>query len=201
MNTRASVLRGRMKIQQSTASVLSLAVAAALCFAPATWAQSSGQSPSSQDAATLAPVTQSSSQDATPSSQKQQQTSAQKPQSGSPTANPSQAPLPVTTYPDAAGNPQTQPPANLNANSAQSQPQTEPQGAATAEKVPTAGGAAAKPAGAAIAPAKQRQARSLLLKMGAVVAGAVAAGTIYALSKGTPSTPPGTNTPGAVQKR
>ena len=43
----------------------------------------------------------------------------------------------------------------------------EPLGAATAEGVPTVGGAASRPAGEAIAPAKQNQRRSLLLKMGA----------------------------------
>ena len=201
MSTRASLPRSRMKIQKSTASIVCLSVAAAFCFSPAAWAQSPSQPANPQDTAALAPVSQSCQQNTQPTSQGQQQTSAPKPQPDSTAASPSQAPLPVTTYPDAAGNPQTQPPASLNANSGQSQAQTEPQGAATAEKVPTAGGAAAKPAGAAMAPAKQRQARSLLLKMGAVVAGAVAVGTVYALSKGTPSTPPGTSTPGAVQKR
>ncbi len=188
-----------MRIQQSIASILSVAVAAALCFPPATWAQNTSPSPAPANPAPLAPVVPSSSQD-------QQQATAQKSQANGSTANPQAPPQPVTTYPDAAGN-SRQPDATAQAQSTragQSQaqaPQTEPQGAATAEKVPAAGGAAAKPAGAAIAPAKQRQARSLLLKLGAVAAGAVAAGTIYGLSRGTPSTPPGANSPGATQKR
>jgi hypothetical protein len=65
----------------------------------------------------------------------------------------------------------------------------EPLGAATAEGVPTVGGGASRPAGAAIAPAKQNQRRSLLLKLGAIAAVGVAGGTIYALSKGTSGRP------------
>jgi hypothetical protein len=72
----------------------------------------------------------------------------------------------------------------------------EPAGTAAAERGPVAGGAASKPAGTAIAPAKQRQVRSFLIRMGAVIAGAAALGTVYALSKGSPSTPPGSNTTG-----
>lgn len=68
---------------------------------------------------------------------------------------------------------------------------TEPVGAATAEKGRTAGGAASKPAGAAIAPAKQRQVRSFLIKLGAIAGVGLAVGTVYMLSRGTPSTPPG----------
>ncbi len=65
----------------------------------------------------------------------------------------------------------------------------EPLGAATAEGVPTVGGGASRPAGAAIAPAKQNQRRSLLIKIGLIAAVGVAGGTVYALSKGTPSRP------------
>jgi hypothetical protein len=197
-----------MRIHQSTASILSLAVAAALCFPPATWAQSSSQSQSPGNPAALAPVAQPGAQAGAPSNPQDQQAMAQKPQANGAAVKPSQPPLqPVTTYPDAAGNPQKQMDATAQTQSTSAgqsrtqAPQTEPQGAATAEKVATAGGAAAKPAGAAIAPAKQRQARSLLIKLGAVAAGAVAAGTIYGLSRATPSVPPGTGSPGAVQKR
>src|SRR5436190_123451 len=80
------------------------------------------------------------------------------------------------------------------------QQEKQPVGAATAESVPTSGGAAAKPAGVAIAPAKQHQTRSLLIKIGAFAAAGVAAGTVYALSRGTSSTPPNTNNPGATPK-
>lgn len=65
----------------------------------------------------------------------------------------------------------------------------EPLGAATAEGVPVVGGAASRPAGEAIAPEKQKQRRSLLLKLGLIAAAGVAAGVIYGVSKGTPSKP------------
>jgi hypothetical protein len=68
---------------------------------------------------------------------------------------------------------------------------TQPVGVGTAQQAPTAGGAASKPAGAAIAPAKQKQYRSLLIKIGAIAAGGAALGAVYALSRGTKSTPPG----------
>jgi hypothetical protein len=71
-------------------------------------------------------------------------------------------------------------------------------GAATAESVPTTGGAAAKPAGVAIAPAKQHQTRSLMIKIGAALAAGAALGTVYALSHGTSSTPPGTGLAGVT---
>ncbi len=125
-----------------------------------------------------------------------QQSSAQPAPSGT-SVNPSQGPLqPVTTYPDAAGNGQNQPQQTDQSTpdapqAKQQQLQTAPVGAATAERVPTAGGAVAKPAGAAIAPAKQHQTRSLLIKIGAIAAAGAAVGTIFALSRGTSPKPPG----------
>ena len=65
----------------------------------------------------------------------------------------------------------------------------QPLGAATAEGVPTVGGAASRPAGMAIAPDKQSQRRSLLIKVGLLAAGAIAVGTVYGLSKGTSAKP------------
>jgi hypothetical protein len=73
------------------------------------------------------------------------------------------------------------------------QPQAEhfqqPLGAATAEGVPTVGGAASRPAGEAIAPDKQGQKRSLLIKVGLIAAAGIAIGTAYGLSKGTSAKP------------
>ncbi len=145
-------------------------------------------------------------QPATPANQ----TQPQQPAPSGTTVNPSQAPLnPVTTYPDASD---TQQPSQPSSNAAPAAPQTtttipegpqpkkpaEPVGAATAESVPTAGGAAAKPAGVAIAPAKQHQTRSLMIKIGAALAAGAAVGTVYALSRGTSSTPPGTGLAGVT---
>ena len=67
----------------------------------------------------------------------------------------------------------------------------QPLGAATAEGVPTVGGAASRPAGMAIAPDKQHQRRSLLLKIGLIAAAGVAVGTVAGLSKGTSAKPSG----------
>lgn len=100
----------------------------------------------------------------------------------------SQPEEPHTVYPGQENitptpQPATPPPQTL------AEPQQEPLGAATAEGVATVGGGASRPAGAAIAPAKQNQRRSLLLKLGAIAAVGVAGGTIYALSKGTSAKP------------
>jgi len=191
-----------MKIQHSTAYFLICGLAASLCLQPLAQAQSGAPTaapqPQTRNGAETRP---DPSEAANPQPSASGQSPTQKPPAAGATVNPSQPPLqPVTTYPSAAGDQQPAPDAP-QPKTQQSQPQNEPQGAATAEKVPAAGGAAAKPAGVAIAPPKQHQARSLLIKLGAVAAGAVAAGTIFALSRGTPSTPPGAGSPGTVQKR
>jgi hypothetical protein len=67
----------------------------------------------------------------------------------------------------------------------------EPLGTAAAETVPTLGVAASRPAGAALAPAKQRRVRTILIRMGAVIGVGAAVGATMALSEGSPSKPPG----------
>ena len=195
---RSRFSQASIRIRQCSAGLLSAAVAAALCSPGAGWAQSASSSPAAP-AALLSPAPSSAER---PASDPQDRQATPQTAKAAGDASSGGTPLPLTTYVDAAGNPQSPagsaPPKGSQQAATQ---QTEPQGAATAEKVSTAGGAAAKPAGAAIAPAKQRQARSLLIKLGAVAASAVAAGTIYALSRGTPSLPPGTNNPSAMQKR
>ena len=79
-----------------------------------------------------------------------------------------------------------QPPPNQPKNETQ-----EPVGTAAAGFIKTTGVAASKPAGAAIAPAKQRRARSILIKVGAIMGAGVAVGTVVALSSSGPSRPPG----------
>jgi cytoskeletal protein RodZ len=182
--------------RQSSTRFLGSLVAAVLFLTPYTWAQNPDKM---QTAAAPAP-SPANSQVGQSAPAAAQQSQGTKPSSSGSTINPSEGPLqPVTTYPDAS-----QPPVQGNAtvpNAPEPKTQqTEPQGAATAEKVPAAGGAAAKPAGVAIAPAKQHRTRSLLIKFGAVAAAGVAAGTVYALSRGTSSTPPGANGPSAVPK-
>lgn len=76
----------------------------------------------------------------------------------------------------------------------QPQPQPrpkEPMGTAAAETVPTMGVAASRPAGAALAPAKQRRVRTILIRVGALLGAGAAIGATVALSEGSPSRPPG----------
>lgn len=63
-------------------------------------------------------------------------------------------------------------------------------GTAAAPSVKTTGVAASRPAGAAIAPAKQRRARSILIKVSAIVGAGAAVGAVVALAKASPSRPP-----------
>jgi len=50
-----------------------------------------------------------------------------------------------------------------------------------------AGVMASRPAGAAIAPAKQRRARTIAIRVALIVGAGVAIGTVMALTHGTPS--------------
>lgn len=169
-----------------TTKILCAVLAVALCLTPEMLAQ---QPPGAQQ-----PAGQPSQQQQSPPGQPATQPApARQQQPSGTTVNPSQPPLqpPETTYP---GPESEQQPAQTTTVPEAPQPKQQPRqplGAATAEKVPAAGGAASKPAGAAIAPAQQHQTRSLLIKLGAIVAAGVAVGTVFALSKGSPSKPPG----------
>jgi len=218
-----------MRIQRQITSILSTMLITVMFLTVPLHAQQGSQAPAQTTPPTAQPQqqnqpdavpstqaapTQQSNQPpaSTPAGQGQTQQQSQPQQANPPsgtTVNPSQAPLaPVTTYPDASGaQQQQQQPGTANAPAQSNLPEGpqpkkpgEPVGAATAESVPTTGGAAAKPAGVAIAPAKQHQTRSWLIKLGAVVAAGAAVGTVYALSRGTSSTPPGANAPTAVPR-
>jgi len=168
-----------MKLQIAVTKVLVLGVGFALCGAPEllhAWPQS-------------APPPQS----------------APAPAINGTTVNPSQGPLMPVPAPETQPSPsqqkQPEPSTQLSERPAQ-QPSTvitEPLGTATAESVPANGGGASRPAGTAIAGAKQHQMRSLLLKIGAVAAAGVAIGTVAGLSKGTPSTAPGSTRAAAAR--
>lgn len=189
--------------KQSSTKILSVALAASCWLTQQAWAQAAAQNPAPQTPAT-ASSTQAGANTAgqdKPTSRAQAATPNN--QAGGTTDQSLSSRQPVTTYPDASGAEQKTQPAETGSLPAAPQPKSqpaEPQGAATAEKVSTAGGAAAKPAGVAIAPAKQHRTRSILIKVGALAAAGVAAGTVYALSRGTPSVPPGSNSPIAVPK-
>lgn len=66
-----------------------------------------------------------------------------------------------------------------------------PAGTAAAEAPYVSGVAASQPAGVAIAPAKQRRLRTILIRTGAIIGAGVAIGTVVALSEATSSKPPG----------
>jgi hypothetical protein len=113
-------------------------------------------------------------------------------QPSSPTATPEdQTQLPASPAP------QTQ---TEQKPAAKQAPSPEPLGTAAAEGVNTAGNGASRPAGSAIAPAKQGRKRSLLIKLGAIAAVGVAVGTVAALSRGTPGNPPNTTASASTAK-
>lgn len=129
-----------------------------------------------------------------------QEPAQQQSQPSGTTVDPSKGPLtpiPTETLPNAPSTERPLPNSDVTPNpqnatpppQTKAEPQQEPLGAATAEGVPTVGGGASRPAGAAIAPAKQSQKRSLLIKLGVIAAAGVAAGTVYGLSKGTSAKP------------
>lgn len=116
------------------------------------------------------------------------------------------APVPAGELPDSPGviwaksqatpeqSPQTQP-ASTPSDSRPAEKQVEkrqrPVGTAAAEAPKVSGVTAAQPAGAAIAPAKQRRVRTVVLKVGAILGAGAAIGVVVALSAATPSKPPG----------
>ena len=92
-------------------------------------------------------------------------------------SNPNQAPAPAPAAQAPAQNPTST--------------SKEPNGTAVAPPAEVSGGAASKPAGVAIAPPKQRQIRSLLIKLGFLAGAGVAVGTVVGLSAASPGHVPG----------
>ena len=101
----------------------------------------------------------------------------------------------ASALPDApqAQSPQSQP------EQTQQQPSTPPSGAAGAKAAPVKGAPVAQPAGAAVAPVRQRGHHSLLIKVGLIAGAAVAVGAVVALSDRSPTRPPGTASTSAHQ--
>jgi hypothetical protein len=123
------------------------------------------------------------------------QTSSSPSTSGSPAQAPSSettaAPHstdPNQTHPNQTDPNQTDP--NQNDPNQNEKPQR-PVGTAAAEAPRVNGVTAAQPAGVAIAPAKQRRVRTIVLRVGALVGAGAALGTVIALTAATPSKPPG----------
>jgi hypothetical protein len=105
------------------------------------------------------------------------------------------APAPQPTAPQASAPAQgEQAPASQPQSQSPQAPSSQPQrpvGTAAAETSTASGVAASQPAGVAIAPAKQRRARTIVLRVGALVGAGVAVGTVVALTQATSSKPPG----------
>jgi hypothetical protein len=97
----------------------------------------------------------------------------------------------IVAQAQAPGSPQPlQQPMQSESSSSQSTPQ-KPVGTAAAEAPSSAGVAASQPAGVAIAPAKQRRARTIIIRTGAIIGAAVAVGVVVGLTEATASKPPG----------
>ena len=103
-------------------------------------------------------------------------------------AQPNDAQQSKTSSPSNTAQPQS---GSANPGNSQSENGQQPVGAAAAQLGRTTGGAASKPAGAALAPTQQRHSRSLLLKLGLLAGAGIAVGSVAALSKASPSKPPG----------
>jgi hypothetical protein len=110
------------------------------------------------------------------------------------------APQPPIELPDSPGrtsvptSSQSQtPPDNQNQNNLPPG-RKQPSGTAAAPAVQVTGSAASKPAGVAIAPPKQRQLRTWLIRFGFIAGAGAALGTVAALSAASPSRVP--NSPG-----
>lgn len=73
----------------------------------------------------------------------------------------------------------------------QAAPPQKPVGTAAAEAPNVSAIAASQPAGVAIAPAKQRRVRTIILRTGAIIGAGVAIGAVVALTAATPPKPPG----------
>jgi hypothetical protein len=134
------------------------------------------------DIAVLAQQAPSGSQ-STPSDQASISLSASAELPDSPGASQSQS--------QSAPPPQNNPQSSSNSDQTQEQKMQRPVGTAAAEAPKVSGITAAQPAGIAIAPGKQKRARAIVIKVGAIVGGAAALGAVIALSRATPSKPPG----------
>ena len=123
-------------------------------------------------------------QQTAPSQQGGASSSQQQPAQGNDIGNPKPV---ISTNPAPAGEPESGAP-----KAPQAPPQSGPPapvGTAVAPYGKGAGIAASRPAGAVIAPAKQRRTRSFVIKLSVIIGACVAVGTVVALSNGSPSQP------------
>jgi hypothetical protein len=100
-------------------------------------------------------------------------------------------PGPIPDAPTPAAGTNSQPGDQNQQSSATQQPGDEPKpvGIAVAPYVKPSGVAASRPAGAAIAPAKQRRSHAIVIRVALIAGAAAAGGAIVALSAGSRSRP------------
>jgi hypothetical protein len=98
---------------------------------------------------------------------------------------------PPQTVAQPASTPTTVTPAQAQPAQPALSPAPKPEGTAAAGTNPASGVAASQPAGMAIAPAKQHRTRTIVLRTGAILGAGVAVGSVFALTQGTSSKPPG----------
>ncbi|MFZ0295414.1 MAG: hypothetical protein WAL52_17515 [Candidatus Sulfotelmatobacter sp.] len=124
-----------------------------------------------------------------------QQTAGALPDSPGATLAKSQPPgLPPSAAPQLPGSSTSASSPDQTAPPAPSQGQPAPQkpvGTAAAEPTNAGGIAASQPAGVAIAPAKQRRTRTIVIRTAAIIGAAVAVGVVVGLTEATGSKPPG----------
>jgi hypothetical protein len=121
---------------------------------------------------------------------------ASAPSQGSPSAEDASPSIAANALPDTPepASPQAEPQgardSSSQSSSSQQQPApAQPVGTAAAPYEKTMGVAASRPAGAAIAPAKQKRVRTILISVGVIVAAGVAVGTVAGLSHASSSHP------------
>lgn len=180
-----------MTLKQVGSNSLAIALSVMLCNVPQyVAAQTAAAAPSTQTTQSQAPTDQNVSPEA--QTQSTRPDPSQAPLAPAPTAKPADT---NSVPPDAPSEVQRSQQAQQDLPPAAPKPTQQqpaaPLGTATAQQGATRGGVASKPAGEAIAPAKQRQVHSLLIKVGLLAAGAAAVGTVVGLTRGTSSVPPG----------
>jgi hypothetical protein len=110
-----------------------------------------------------------------------------------PDSQPAQIQLQSSALPDAPSpqvNPQNaQPNTSQSATEQQQNTPASPVGTAAAPAEEPVGAAGSRPAGAVIAPAKQRRVHTFLISIGLIAGAGIAIGTVAALSHASPSQP------------
>ncbi|HEX3741750.1 MAG TPA: hypothetical protein VHV29_18780 [Terriglobales bacterium] len=108
----------------------------------------------------------------------------EQPQTAQPAQNSTQPPVELPENPGRSSTPAPAPQNNVPP------PAPQPSGTAVAPEIQASGITASKPAGVAIAPPKQRQIRTWLIRFGFIAGAGVALGTVAALSAASPSRVP-----------